>query len=724
MKCEIAHAIPGRLRFIIPDIKDNYDLADNIAGYLLSKEGIGGVRVNTACSSVVIEYDTKLLDTRVPARMLRGLRLESVNGKLSASYKKNGNGRRKGFVRGIIDRIMPLILPTVTLGLSLAKTLVPHRALFCLVAVAAAPIYRRTAQTLGREKRLGVDFLDAAAVSAMALKNSLPTCAFMAWLISIGEHIREETARKSQKAIADLVRYHSDIAVVQRGRKRVRIPVSLLSPGDLVIAHAGDYIPVDGEIVSGKAGVNLTSLTGESILSDTSKGDEVFAGSVVMDGELTIRAVAVGLQTRAGQIVKMLRDAPVNETKIEDYAARFADRLVLPTMAASGMVFAVTRNFNRSLSTIIVDFGTGIRVAAPTAFLSSMTLAAQQGIVIKGGRSIEKLASIDTILFDKTGTLTTGTPAVKDIVQVDNKYSERKLIEFAATAESGLNHPLASALAAKAEEMKIRLRHRIDARLKVGLGVKAVVDGKRVMVGSKRMMLEEGIDISIALSHSHIWESSAKAPLYIAVEGKIAGIVTYADRIRPESRRVIMNLRQLGVSEIVMVTGDREEVAMAACEELKIDRCFARVFPDKKLEILRRLQEEGKTVAVVGDGINDSLALAHADVAIAPYGSTDAAKEAADVLLMHDNLELLVQAVSIARSAIKIVKQSYKIVAFPNAGAIALAIGGLLGPPGATLINNGTTVAAAINGLRPLFNGKNGRDKNYITAVSNTAVSG
>lgn len=692
---EVLHAIPGRVRLRIPETRRDPTLATRIAEWLLGKRGIMWVRANPTCASVTVGYDHRVISTFIPSQQLRGVRLRQAGGRVSLDAKPRAAWPRRAMA--LIGRFAGIIVPSAALLVSLAGRLLPLAPVYGLVAAAAAPIFGRALGTIRREKRLGVDFLDATAIAIMGAQRSMVTCAFMSWLIGIGEHIREHTARKCEKAIADLVAFRCDSATVLRKGRRRQIPAECLVPMDRVIVHAGDCIPVDGRVVRGRSAVDQTSLTGESALAEMSVGDAVFAGSTSVDGELEIEAAAVGVNTRAGSIVRILQSAPVHETRIEDYAARFADRLVLPTFAAAGLVFGLTGSVGRALSMLIVDFGTGVRVAAPTAFLSSMVHAARRNIVFKGGRAMEKLARADTVVFDKTGTLTTGRPVVTDVIPIDPRHSVRSVLRLAAGAEAGLNHPVAHALAAKAAELRIRLPRRVEARLMVGLGVKAIVQGKRVVVGREMLMVEEGIDTTAA------GNLAADSPLYVAVDGRLAGMVSYADEVRPESAEVIAELRRLGVRDVVLATGDREEVARATSLRLGMDSHISGAFPEMKLDMVRNLMAHGRTVAVVGDGINDALALAHADVAVATAGATDAAKEAADLLLLDDDLRLLVEAMKVARSAVELVRSNFAIVGVPNAAALALAAAGLLGPPGATLLNNGSTVAAGLNSLRPLI---------------------
>ena len=718
---EVVHAVRGRVRLRVPAIKDNACLADSLMCRLLARPGVTSVRANSACASVVVGYDTAVLHTFIPEQHLKGVTLEETQGRTVVASRTDGNGgggllsRTWGFLR----KLTTLLVPTAAFALSLVRRALPAAPVYALVCAAAAPIFRRAALTAGREKRLGVDFLDATAITIMLAQRNPPTCALMAWLISVGEHIRQETARRSQKAIADLIELHTDTAIIMRGGRRVEVAVERLCPGDRVVVCAGDVIPVDGTVVKGRAGVDQKSLTGESELLEKSPGDLVFAGTIAADGELTIRAGAIGLDTRAGKIVRMLRAVPVNDSKIEDYAARFADRLVIPTFATSSAVLALSGSVARALSVIIVDFGTGVRVAAPTAFLSHMACAAQKNIVIKGGRAMEKLASVDTVVLDKTGTLTTGMPEIDEVIPLAPAFPASRSLRLAAAAEAGLNHPVAKALVAKAAQLGAPLPEKDAARLRVGLGVEARVEGNTVLVGGDTLMERERVDIGPTRRFARAWENGATSPLYVAVDGEITCVITYSDSIRPESAQVVADLRELGVENVIMMTGDREEVARVTSSQLGIRRFISQVLPEEKAEILRELQNDGLTVAVVGDGINDSLALAHADVAVAPAGAADAAKEASDVLLMEDDLGLLVDAVAISKSAVQLVRQNFGIVAAPNALAIALAVGGLLGPSGATFINNGSTVAAALNGLRPLLaNGWNGRGATASTGSS------
>jgi len=704
---EVVHAIPGRVRLRVPAIRGKPEAAEAVATRLSATKGVLSARANHTSASVVVNYDTAAIRTFVPEKHLAGLRFEQVGDRVRVSEAGRGAlPPRENKVLGFLRRFASLVVPSAALVFSVARRLIPVAPVYGLVAAAAAPVFGRALSTLRRERRLGVDFLDATALSIMGIQRNLPTCAFMSWLISVGEYIREQTARKSQSAISEMLAVRVQVVTVIRGCGTLELPLDRLAPGMEVVVRSGDAAPVDGTVVCGRAAIDQSSLTGESALVETGPGSKVYAGTIAVDGELIVKAESVGLDTRIGRIVKMLQEAPLRETRVEDYAARLADRLVIPTFLLAGAVYTWARSLSRALSVIIIDFGTGVRVAAPTAILSFMAHAARNGVAIKGGKAMEKLATADTVVFDKTGTLTTGTPVVTEVALVDRRRTVKSALRFAALLEQGQNHPVASAVLAEAALRGVRVSGRVEARLSVGMGVRAVANGQRVAAGSEPLMNDESIDLSKAREIVARMKASSVSPLYLAVDGRLVAVIGLADAERPECADVIDGLRSLGIKKLVMLTGDRDSAAAAVARTLGIDEWHSELLPQEKSRIVQRLQKEGRTVAFIGDGINDSLALSQADVSIAPAHATDAAKEAAGVLLLRDDLNLLVEGFAIARSALRLVKQNFGVVAVPNASGIALAASGLVGPAAATFINNGSTVAAALNSLRPLIAGR------------------
>src|SRR5262249_21477023 len=365
---------------------------------------------------------------------------------------------------------------------------------------------------------------------------------------------------------------------------------------------------------------------------------------------------------------------------------------------------AVTGDFNRFLSLVIVDYGTGIRVAAPTSVLSSMTHAARAGMIIKSGGHMEKLADIDTIVFDKTGTLTHGTPAVIDVVPYLDHITPNHLLGLAAAAETKLRHPVAEALRTRARQLQVNIPPCEESTYRLGLGVEGQVNGYYLHVGNERFMRQSDICVRKTVVDRAALDEQGYSCLYIAVDGTVAGMVPYSDQVRAESRPVLQRLHAMGIKNSVMLTGDNRVVARAVGRRLGLTRCFSDMLPTDKAAAIQELQRSGNVVAMVGDGINDSPALSYADVGIAMKHGAEVAHESAHVVLMEDSLWKLVKAVQISKDGVSLIKQNYIIVAGLNTLALALALpGGLISPATTALISNGSAILASLNGLRPIL---------------------
>jgi Cu2+-exporting ATPase len=377
----------------------------------------------------------------------------------------------------------------------------------------------------------------------------------------------------------------------------------------------------------------------------------------VREGQLYIRTEKVGAETRAGQIIKIMQDAPVHDTRIENYAANIANQAVVPTLFLSGVVFAFTRNLARAASVLTLDFATGIRVSVPTTVLAALTHAARRGILIRSGRALEKLAQVDAVVFDKTGTLTQGEAVVVQVETVSPSISTLQMLELAAAAEQRLTHPVADAIARYAQEKGAKILPRGKWDYHIGLGVRAEIDGQTVLVGSARFLRQEGVNLE-ALEHKqqHL-DAGSHSVIYVASNGELLGFIAYRDPLRPESRAVIKALRTTARMEIHLLTGDKQQTAIAVAEELGIEpsQTHAEAFPEEKVAVVKELHTQGRTVAFIGDGINDSPALAYADVSVSFANGSDVARETADVVLMENNLRGLPEAIAIARQALQLI---------------------------------------------------------------------
>jgi heavy metal translocating P-type ATPase len=712
MKFVVRHSIPGRVRLHTPLLYWESPLAAAAVSWLERQDGINKVRINYGCGSLIVEYDRTRPD--VWSRFLFYLEYLSLDalrdliskaGPEATPKQKSQPAMSPSESPGLISVKSPLVWPSVSLGLSFVANPLALLLNIPLLLWNALPIGRRAWRVWRHERRLNVDFLDVLAISASIAQGSVVTGAIIVWLVRLGDSIRDLTAARSRRAVSELLEFQSKMTWVVIDGQIVSVPTSKVVAGDTVMVHPGEMIPVDGEVLNGQATIDQKTITGEGLPVCRGHGELVFAGTLIREGQITVRAMRVGADTAAAQIVQLVEAAPLGETRMQNHAEKFADRLVLPSLALATGVAAITADFNRFLSLVIVDYGTGIRVAAPTSVLSSMTHAARMGIIIKGGGHMERLAEVDTIVFDKTGTLTHGTPAVGETVSYNHRtFSPSKLLALAAAAEARLQHPVAEAIRLRSRELALEVPACADSQYRIGLGVEARINGYYLHVGSDRFLRENDIRIDHASMDQTSLNERGYSSLYVAIDGKLTGLIPYADQIRPESGAVIRTLHNMGIRNTIMLTGDNAVVARAVGKHLGLTRQYAGTLPADKAEIIQNLKREGRVVAMVGDGINDSPALSYADVGVAMKHGAEVVHESAHVVLMEDSLWKLVLAIEISRGAVSLIKQNYAIVAVMNTVALGLALpGGLILPEITALISNGSAVLASLNGLRPIL---------------------
>ncbi|HEY8202575.1 MAG TPA: heavy metal translocating P-type ATPase, partial [Actinomycetota bacterium] len=502
----------------------------------------------------------------------------------------------------------PLRGSLVPLALSAAAVFrAPFTPLF--LTAGALPIFVRAGEAIFRRRTLDVHTLDAAAALVLAGQGQFQTASVMVCMVAVGDFIRDLTMQHAERALEEPFNGQLRYAWVVRGETKVRVLVSELDASDEVVVYPGELIPVDGTVVRGRAAVDQQVLTGESMPIDKEAGDEVYAGTVVRDGKLYLDAVRVGEETAAARVLQIVRDAPARETRAQNYAERFANRIVPYSFAGAAASMAITANAGRAASLLIVDYGTGIRVSAPTAVLSSMAWAARRGILVKGGRHLETLAEADTIVFDKTGTLTMGRPAVLDILACTDRFSPDEVLALAAATEQRFTHPVAEAITRAAHDRSIEIPNRECSEYQIGLGVEATVGGRCVRVGGERFMADGGVSLDVVAQRLAALNGRAASSLLVAIDGQLAGLVVVADPVRSEAPSVVRALRERGVREIVMLTGDHESVARRVGDQVGIQSVIAGVLPEEKASIVRHLRAERRgAVVVVGDGINDSPA--------------------------------------------------------------------------------------------------------------------
>jgi Cu2+-exporting ATPase len=693
----VVHAISGRVRLRVPALKTSPGLAEPLQRLLRDQPGVADVSVNGWCSSVTVTCDPSVWTAD---RLCLWLQLQKAAE--IASYKSANDTTDQP--QAVSDEAGDeLWYSSAGIGLVLlvepfAVPLVP-----LLLLASALPMLKRAHRSLSVDGKLNVDVLDASATSLLVIQGNFPMAIFMVWLINVADWVRDLTMMRSKKAIEEILGYQNIEAWVVRDGQKVRVIVAEVQLGETVVTYPGERIAVDGTVLSGKALVDQASLTGESVPVEKEEGSPVYAATVVREGKLYIRAERIGSETEAAQILRLVEAAPARETKIQNYAVKWANDLV-PYSFVGGAIGAVMGGgLQGAAAVLIIDYGTGIRIAAPTTVLSAMTKAIRNGILIKGGRPLESLAEVDAVVFDKTGTLTTGNPDVLDVVPVNSRTAD-EVLALAAAAELRLSHPVANAIVRTAEARQLLIPERTASDYSLGLGVEAIVNDSVVLVGSPRFMTLRGVDLSPEVQgHISRMQQQAISPLCVAQDGSVIGLLSISDPLRPEARDVVQALRDRGIKRIVMLTGDHQDVARRIAAELGITEYLAEVFPGDKSEAVQRLQREGYKVAVVGDGVNDSPMLAYADVGIAVEGGTEAARETAPVVLLHGGLWKVPLAIDIGRETVALIRQNWSIISIPNTIALGLACVGILGPIGATLLSNGSAIVATINGLRPIM---------------------
>ncbi len=727
----VVHKIPGRVRFRVPLLAHNPDYAENLQKLLESDSRVLKVRLNRHAASIAISYQfshhrsdhscgdnqgsreswtttsSPLCDHLMPT-YLGHLIQQAKQNKIANSTVKAEKTQTNQVKLPAFAAILAL------LGLRLP---IPRAIIAATVAFAALPIAKRAYASITKERKLNIDCLDLIAIALTSAQGNLLTPALVMTLHEIGDTIRDRTARVSHDRAADLLEALGHYAWVEQpnGQKK-HIRATEVKPGDIVIVYPGEQIPVDGQILHGKALIDQQKLTGESIPVVRQPGQSVYASTLVREGEIYILTERVGIATRAGANIDLVQQAPVHDTRMGNYATTIADKAIIPTLVFAGIVLAATRNPARAASILTLDFVTGIRVALPTTFLAALHHATRHGVLIRSGHALEKLAQVDTLVFDKTGTLTKGDIEVLQVETVVGRISTHRLLELAAAAEQRLTHPVAEAVVRYAKKQGMEILPRQEWKYEIGLGVQAKIDGQQVVVGSDRFLHQCGIPLDCLYEphlcnqadcpyHLNCRISAHDSLLYVGVDGEFQGVIYYTDPLRPESAAVIRELQTAYGMSIHLLTGDSQQRAIAVAHKLGIplSRVHAEAFPEQKAEIIRQLHTSGKTVAFTGDGLNDSVAFSYADVSISFGGGSEVARETADVVLMDNNLTSFVEAIAIARQTKAVIQQNIGLAVIPNLAALGLATTVGLHPLAATVVHNGSAIAAGLNGLRPLM---------------------
>ena len=583
------------------------------------------------------------------------------------------------------------------------KWLLPLPLRSCYVIWQSLKYMKEGVKTLLKGK-IEVPVLDATAIAVSVLRNDTDTAGSIMFLLGFGELLEEWTHKKSIDNLARSLSLHVTKAWKKVDGTEVLVSVDEIETGEQVVVHMGNVIPFDGEVCEGEATVNQASLTGESLAVRKAVGGYVYAGTVLEEGELTICVKKVAGSSRYEKIVTMIEESEKLKSSVEGKAEHLADRLVPYSLAGTALTYLLTRNATKALAILMVDFSCALKLAMPVTVLSAIREANAHSITVKGGKYMEAMAEADTIVFDKTGTLTKASPSVVKIVPF-NGMSEDELLRIAACLEEHFPHSMAKAVtdaAAKRGLEHEEMHSKVDYI--VAHGIATTINGKRAVIGSYHFILEDE-HCEVPANMHDIFENLPMeySHLYLALEGKLAAVICIEDPLRKEAKQVIRDLKKAGLKKVVMMTGDSERTAKAIAAKVGVDEYYAEVLPEDKAKFVEKEKAMGHKVVMIGDGINDSLALSSADVGIAISDGAEIAREIADVTIAADDLREVVTLKKLSNQLMKRIHQNYRMIVGFNAGLIALGVGGIIPPTTSALLHNTSTIAISLRSMGNLL---------------------
>ena len=692
MKFTIKHESRGRMRVHMEQYRMTYEQADTLLYVIHNHRNVTFVKVYDRTADAVIEY---VGDREQIIELLRHFHYESANVPQTV-IKTSGRELNNSYQEKLIGSVVwhyskKLLLPwpirtALTVGRSIKYIGI---GLKCLL-----------------QRKIEVPVLDATAITVSLVTKDFSTASSIMFLLGIGELLEEWTHKKSVDDLARSMSLNvSKVWLKTPENQEILVESSKIEKGDRVVVHMGNVIPFDGEVLDGDAMVNQASLTGESVPVQRTVGNTVFAGTVVEEGEITIRVKEVEGNNRFDQIVTMIEESEKLKSELEGKAEHYADKLVPWTLGATGLTYLLTRNVTKAMSILMVDFCCALKLAMPISVLSAIREASLYNVTVKGGKFLEAVAEADTIVFDKTGTLTKAHPTVVDVVNFNDEYSSDDMLRVAACLEEHFPHSMAKAVVDAAskkglshEEMHTKVEYI------VAHGIATSINGKRTVIGSYHFVFEdekcvvpagkEPLFESLPLYYSH---------LYLAIEGKLSAVICIEDPLREEAAAVVTSLKKAGISKVVMMTGDSERTASVIAKKVGVDEYYAEVLPEDKAAFVEKEKAKGRKVIMIGDGINDSPALSAANVGIAISDGAEIAREIADITVGSDDLYQIVTLKYISNALMKRIKSNYrKIVGF-NSGLIALGVAGVLPPTTTALLHNGSTILISVNSMKNLL---------------------
>lgn len=552
--------------------------------------------------------------------------------------------------------------------------------------------------------KIEVPVLDATAIGVSILRNDFDTASSIMFFLSIGELLEEWTHKKSVDDLARMMSLNVEKVWIKKNDQEILVAASTVKKGDLIVVHMGNVIPFDGTVIEGEAMINQAALTGESIPVRRSSEDSVYAGTVLEEGEITLRVEKTGGSSRFEKIVTMIEASEKLKSSLEGKAEHLADQLVPYTFAGTGLVYLLTRNVTKALSVLMVDFSCAMKLAMPISVLSAIREASKYHLTVKGGKYLEAVAEADTIVFDKTGTLTKAHPTVVDVISFNGDDPD-ELLRVAACMEEHFPHSMAKAVvyAAKKRNLEHEEMHS-KVEYMVAHGISTEIEGKRAVIGSYHFVFEDE-KCRIPEGKEELFESLSGeySHLYLAMEQELAAVIRIEDPLRDEAVEVIRLLKEEGIANIVMMTGDCERTAASIAKRVGVDDYDSEVLPEEKARFVEKERAKGKKVIMIGDGINDSPALSAADVGIAISDGAELAREIADITISADNLYELVLLKRLSDRLMQRIGRNYRLIVGINAALIALGVAGILQPTASALFHNTSTLFIGLDSMKNLM---------------------
>lgn len=711
---DVVHKIRGRARLKSKVLKYLGKLTPIIEDHLKQVKYIKSAKINPINGSLIIKYD----DVNVSTDNLINLIQNTLNAYLVEIYQNEKKLNNKNIV---IERklqeetpseiIRKIVASSLLLGYNLIKNrnvvkpaglrnLISGNSLAILGL--AMPVIKNGIGCIFKNKRPNADTLSSSAILSSIILGRENTALTIMIMEEFAELLTVYTMKKTRGAIKDMLSVGESYVWQEIDGKVKKVPIEDIEKGDYLVVQTGEKISVDGEIVKGEALIDQSSITGEYMPITKKVGEQVYAGTIVKNGNITVKAEKVGDERTVYRIIKLVEDANSNKAQIQNYADNFSAQLIPLNFLLSVIVWGATKDIQKAMSMLVIDYSCGIRLSTAVAFSASINKAAKNGILIKGSNYIEQISKADTIIFDKTGTITQGKPSVQSIRVFDDSISENKLLELAGACEETSSHPLAHSILNEITSRGLEIPKHTEDKTVIARGIETKVDGHIIRVGSKKFMNENGIPTNHP-DELKVISSRGEIIIFVARDEVLLGVIGVTDPPRENIKRTINRLRSQGIDEIVLLTGDMEQQAQTIASRMSMDSYASELLPEDKAKNILGLQSKGNNVIMVGDGINDAPALSYADIGIA-LGSTrtDVAMEAADITITKDDPILVCDVIGLSKNTVKTIKENFAMSIGINTFALVLGATGILPVIYGSIIHNTSTILVVANSLKLL----------------------